>query len=474
MRKLLFLGSIYAAVADLPDYVGPHDRFWRHNKLEKTLIVNGVEHYENIGTCIHDSLTEEDHQLMYVIPDDRAVGQTISETLENHHGGVFFVEVVNAITPVHAKAVQALASCVRKYIPSMHESRPMYKEFGLDEDPGLGGNNPTHLAPLVGIFLPEVKEALMRTIQFAYDAAGWNELLTKPDQAAFSDVGKVRAMIHPEPKDLGFRASEHLTYTNFPSLDRHNDGMHTAYTCNFALSHPEDYEGGYLYVIDKAEKSTQMKPSKYSASVFLGGIYYHGVTEILGGHREMFSSEMWFNPDMPFGTNLWSSTASNMENHISQCNAMGQIAGEACDATLFLNEDEEDKDEVLTPSEYYEMVELLVTPDPYFIDYLPVDTEPNFLVPSSAAVGELFPLFYRGLGEAVKNDDAYGIALPPQLLEEFQAYITRNGMLEHARRLIYEEEQLGNDEYRDLYKFYDGMTWGSKCKHNIHETFDTR
>jgi hypothetical protein len=183
---------------------------------------------------------------------------------------------------------------------------------------------------------------------------------------------------------------------------------------------------------------------------------------------------MWFNPDMPFGTNLWSSTASNMENHISQCNAMGQIAGEACDATLFLNEDEEDKDEALTPSEYYEMVELLVTPDPYFIDYLPVDTEPNFLVPSSAAVGELFPLFYRGLGEAVKNDDAYGIALPPQLLEEFQAYITRNGMLEHARRLIYEEEQLGNDEYRDLYKFYDGMTWGSKCKHNIHETFDTR
>jgi len=51
------------------------------------------------------------------------------------------------------------------------------------------------------------------------------------------------------------------------------------------------------------------------------------------------------------------------------------------------------------------------------------------------------------LSEAVKNDEAYGIALPPELLEEFQAYIERNGMLEHARRLIYEEEPVGNDKH---------------------------
>jgi hypothetical protein len=162
-----------------------------------------------------------------------------------------------------------------------------------------------------------------------------------------------------------------------------------------------------------------------------------------------------------------------MENYISKCNAMGQIAGEACDITLFLNEDEVDEDELLSLFHYHEEKEPL-TPDPYFVDYLPIDTEPNFLVPSSAAVGELFPLFYRGSGEAVKNDDAYGIPLPPELLEEFQAYIERDGMLEHARRLIYEEEQLGNDEHRGLYKLNDSMTWGSKCKNNIHETFDTR
>jgi len=62
----------------------------------------------------------------------------------------------------------------------------------------------------------------------------------------------------------------------------------------------------------------------------------------------------------------------------------------------------------------------------------------------------------------VKNDEAYGIALPPKPLEEFQAYIERNGMLEHARRLIYEEEPVGNDEHR-LDKLNYGMTWGCKC-----------
>ena len=469
MRTLLFLGSVYAAVADLPDYVGPHDRFWRHHKLQRTLIFDGVEHYENIDTCIHDSLTEEERQDMSIIPYNRTIGSTISETSENKNfdgaGGIFFVEVVNAIMPVHAKAVQALASCVQKYIPSMYESRPMYKEFGLDKDPGIGGNNPTHLAPLVGLFLPEVREAIISTIQFAYEIAGWNKLLTIPDSAAFSaEMGQIRSRIHPPPKDLGFRASEHLTYKDFPLLADHNDGADTAYTCNFAFSNPEDYEGGYLYVIDEAAKRTQLKPSKYSASVFLGGMYSHGVTEISGGHREMFSSEMWFNPDIPFGSNLWSSTTESMEYYISQCNEIGQVAGEACNVPLLsYNANNEDK----------------LAIDPYNMDYLPIDMQPNFLVPRSPEVGELTPLFYRGSGEHVKDAEAFGIALPPELLEEFQAYFDRNGMLEHARRLLYEEksfyeeETLFEEEETRLYKLNDGMTWGCKCQNNMHSHHHT-
>ena len=72
----------------------------------------------------------------------------------------------------------------------------------------------------------------------------------------------------------------------------------------------------------------------------------------------------------------------------------------------------------------------------------------------------------------MKNDEAYGIALPPELLEEFQACTERNGMLEHARRLIYEEETFGNHEHR-LYKLYDGMTWGCKCQ-NISISIEKR
>ena len=138
----------------------------------------------------------------------------------------------------------------------------------------------------------------------------------------------------------------------------------------------------------------------------------------------MFSSEMWFNPDIPLGSNLWTSTPEKMEDYISQCNALGQIAGQPCNGTLSKNIAKEDEETNIAPS---------------LVDYLPIDTEPNFLVPNRREIGELFPLYYRGSGERVKDVEAYGIALPPELLEEFQAYIDRNGMLEHARRLIYEE-----------------------------------
>jgi len=101
------------------------------------------------------------------------------------------------------------------------------------------------------------------------------------------------------------------------------------------------------------------------------------------------------------------------------------------------------------------------------VDYLPIETEPNFLVPIRTEVGELTPLYFRSSGERIKDAEAFGIALPPELLEEFQAYIVRNGMLEHARRLIYEEKPFGNSEHR-LYKLNDGMTWGCKCQNNMH------
>jgi hypothetical protein len=79
-------------------------------------------------------------------------------------------------------------------------------------------------------------------------------------------------------------------------------------------------------------------------------------------------------------------------------------------------------------------------------------------------VGEIFPLYFRATGERVKDDEALGIALPPELHEEFKKYIEANGMLRKAREIIYEGERFANNEHR-LYKLDDNMTWG--CKYTL-------
>ena len=465
-------------VADLPHYVGSHDRFWSHNKIQKTIIIDGIEKYHDIESCINHGLTEEDRQLMSVIPHNRTIGQRIVDSADVDGGDeplVIFLEVLNAMTPIHVKAVQTLAACIREHVPTMHEKRPMYLEFGLDEDVGLGGNNPTHLAPLLSMFLPEVKEDMMRTMQLAYNAANWKEQLTDIDESTFSKLDSSRARIHPEPKDLGFRASEHLTYSGFPSLGDHHDGEATAYTLNFAFAAPEDYGGGFLYLYDGLRKKTSVKPSKYSACVFLGGLYMHGVTEITKGHREMFSSELWFNPDSPIGASLWTSTPESMDEYIRSCNSIGQVAGEPCKAAFpdvtqhgisandnregkFIEDNGDDYDK-----EYWDEEERY---PPSNVDFLPVDEEPHFLVPVNTSVAEIFPLYFRESGERVKDDEAFGIALPPELLVEFQRYIKTNGMLRHARQMTYEGEGFGNVEHR-LLKLDDNMTWGCKYRSRL-------
>ena len=477
-------------IAELPFYVGPVDRFWRHNKDHKTIKIDGVEQYHHIEACIDSGLTMEDRQLISTIPQNRTIGNRIidggdNRNRENEDSTVIFVEVLNAITPVHAKAVQVLAACIREHAPSLFEKRPMYLEFGLDEDESLGGNSPTHMAPLLSIFFPEIKEDMMRTVKFAYDEANWVEW-TIEDELKFSRWGPTRAMIHPEPNNLGFRASEHLTYSDFPSLGDHVDGEATAYTLNFALSDPEDYEGGFLYLYDSVKKKTSLKPSKYSACVFLGGLYMHGVTEITGGHREMFSSELWFNPDVPIGASLWTSTPETMEEYIWRCNRIGHEPGEPCLAAFpdvtangisvndnragkFLDNDFEDAPEkhenYYSSYSYWDNEERFPPKD---VSFLSFDEEPHFLVPANASVGEIFPLYFRETGERVKDDEALGIALPPELHEEFKKYIEANGMLSKAREIIYEGERFANNEHR-LYKLDDNMTWGCKYIFFFHQ-----
>lgn len=311
-----------------PDYIGPRDRFWRHHRDQKTLVWKGKELYGTLEGCLFGdgtdgSLTDADRRALDEMASDpsspnspnKSIGKRILDTPDERFGNVVLVQVMNAIEPVQARAVQRLAHCIRSHIPEYFEVRAMYKEFNMDVDPGYGGNSPTHMMPFLGIFLPSVADTIIQTARFAYDAAGWagitmrdkiaGVLTDDPTAIPSPDARWQRADAMPEPEFLGFRASEHLTYNDFPLLEQHHDGTDTSYTINFALSGPDDYEGGYLYVIDSNGEYSYFKPEKYSCAVFLGGHYYHGVTEIFGGRREMFSNEMWFNPDLPLGGTLW-------------------------------------------------------------------------------------------------------------------------------------------------------------------------
>jgi hypothetical protein len=409
-------------------------------------------------------------------------------------GTVCLVVVQNALSPHHVRRVQSLARCVRQYIPKLYESRAMYQEMNLDEDPGLGGNCPTHLAPLVSIFLPDVVTEMYRTLQFAFQAAGWAALVEQD-----SNDEELTAAERMQPPDLvGMRASEHLTYKDFPSLDEHDDGS-TLYTMNFAFSGADDYQGGEFYIItdpgdddqvadaeedeeDDARKFSYFKPNKYDAIVFLGGRFLHGVAEITGGHREMFSTEFWPYPDVPFGSTLWTNTPGNMEDYIEACNEQ-QEANNDYDGPCTVPFSKTtgaglEMDQVRHMYSHHNPRYNRVHPEPLDCNddvhdddrkecdldsYRSVEEEPDLLVPKELQPGEMVPLRWRDTWAPIDGLDdceSFVIGFPPEFLQEFQQYIQRSGMMELARKILYEEEPLKESEHR-LYTLEDGHKWGA-------------
>jgi hypothetical protein len=526
-----------------PNYVGPRDRFWRHHKEQETLVVDGVDYYHTIWNCLNSvaddtvddgalSLAEQEELetvLETTVKPQRSVGQRIVDMPKERWGNVILVEVQHAMAPLQVKAVQRLAHCVRTYLPQFFEVRAMYKEFNLEQDEGLGGNTPTHLMPFLGIYLPTIVETIMSTVRFAYDHAGWQGLTirdivngnlpTNPEVIPSTKVGRKRSSIAiPMPEQLGFRASEHLTYDDFPLLDAHFDGADTAFTVNFALAGPKDYDGGYLYVVDSDGQKTFFKPQKYSCVVFLGGTYYHGVTQITGGRREMFSNELWFNPDLPLGSTLWNSDGENMDDYIRDCNKAGHVGGEGpCPVSMSdktqhgvsrteilnhldqvqqakengqqpppnpvveetdsedLEEDSDDdydidgEEEEEAGQEYWKEGERYR----YLREELRNNTEefysakeePDFMVPRILGPGDVFPVYWRDNLERIKDDEAFVIGLPPELLVEFTKYIEASGLLDLARAIAYdtlpEDQKFNKDLEHKLYTLKDGQTWGT-------------
>jgi hypothetical protein len=500
--------------------VGPRDRFWRHHVTEESLLYNGVNYYHDIRSCIDDSVTPEERlaaktstTTATTSSSTRKARSVIRDPIDNT---AMLVVVENALLPIHVKLVQTLATCVRTFLPHLYESRAMYQEMDLDEDTGLGGNCPTHLAPLVGVFVPDVVEEMYRTLQTAYDAAGWKRIvdIEQRDHALEREV-----TLFP-PQDLGMRASEHLTYRDFPRLAEHNDG-HTTYTMNFAFVGPEDYEGGEFFIlgenVDGSAYRRFVKPNKYEAMVFLGGRYLHGVNEIKGGHREMYSTEFWPYPDTPFGSSLWSNFPKNMEDYVDRCN-MERKAGNLgpCKAEWKLrtvyhdNLDEvknkyssgddarqtQEEDDVDTTYNYDKKGRKLPPPVHDGIDRKKDHTErpnrvrpshlkavhviygdddgnqfdsrdfknrrdePDFYIPKKLSPGEMHPIRWREDLSPIDGSDgeSFVVGFPPELHQEFLKYVKEAGMMKLAYDLLYKEKALVAGEQR-IYVLDDGETW---------------
>lgn len=486
--------------------VGPRDRFWRHHATTKTLIYEGVDYYGTIQACLDTSLTAEEKEAIAAQSAEgiRHVGKIISE--DDDEDEVFLVHVQKAILPIHAKAVQTLASCARSALPHLYESRPMYQEWNLDEDPGLGGNCPTHLVPLVGIFFPEVIEQMQQTLEFAYEAAGWEEMVQRDRFRLYYNQVTRSSAIH-SPEHVGIRASEHLTYRDFPTLADHNDGESTVYTMNYAFS--DDYEGGEFYILSNEESENGektkhvIKPRKYDALVFLGGKYLHGVQQITGGMREMFSTEFWPYPDSPFGTSLWNNDPGNIEKYIRECNeemeendsddyyvpctrAFPTITPHGLDLEEVREKYSGAKSTKPTAALNYKRRDLSERPNrvrpqslipirfrdesgrEYGVDdFRPVEDEPDFLIPKNLQPGEMVPIRWRDSLTPVDGDEGetFVIGFPPELHQEFVAYVEKSGMMNVAKKILYDEEELVPGEHR-IYTLDDGHKWGAMIQGN--------
>lgn len=92
----------------------------------------------------------------------------------------------------------------------------------------------------------------------------------------------------------------------------------------------------------------------------------------------------------------------------------------------------------------------------------------DFLVPKTLQPGEMHPIRWRedksltdlNPNPAVDGPDGetFVVGFPPELHQEFLAYVKNNGMMKVAHQILYQEEKLQKQEQR-LYTLDDQMKW---------------
>jgi hypothetical protein len=214
----------------------PQSRFWKHIQASQSGLTTGryldeeedeweeEDQWDNIRTCLDDKLPEETARQL----NSSSLNATVVNMLNHTDGTTYMVEIQSALSPHEAVAVKTLAACTREFNPGFFDHRHF----------ASGGNDVTFLNIVLQLFLPQVAATVQRTAELAFDHAKWQHTTVNN---------------YPPPGTLGLRTTEYLSYRDFKSLGEHDDSE-SIYTVLFALTDPNDYQGGELYFTDSSRE----------------------------------------------------------------------------------------------------------------------------------------------------------------------------------------------------------------------------
>ena len=215
-----------------------------------------------------------------VVEEEKEEGPGATEIVTTLHrnkdGNAIAVEISSALTEDEAAGVESLAQSVRVHLG---DDNFEHRSFGEEK----GGNNCIYLAPLLQVFRPDIALKVITTIRLAWKDADWDR------------------QGYPDPFSLGVRTSEFLSYQGWKSLEAHKD-VGSVYTAMIAMADPRDYHGGEFFIHNSFYDSTDIKPQRFSAIVFLSNTT-HGVRRITSGLRQSFVTELWTQDDAPLRMN---------------------------------------------------------------------------------------------------------------------------------------------------------------------------
>ena len=262
-------------------------QYWINDEILKAdEIIELLGVVEDSSTCTTTTTTGEE--------EEQQQQPTATTIHRNKAGKAIAVEVTSAITMSNVKSIRALSKGIQEGISSSSTSSTCldkkklsqhFKHRGFGE--GQGGNDCTYLAPFLQVFCPTIATSVKDIATLAWKAASWDDVLADNNEE------------HPDPRSLGIRTSEYLSYKGWPSLEAHKD-IGSIYTIMISIKDPTEYEGGEFFVHTSMIESTNVKLDMLSAIVFKSNTI-HGVRPIISGHRESFVTELWSNNDSPIG-----------------------------------------------------------------------------------------------------------------------------------------------------------------------------